>query len=85
MLTDLIDPAEQVMFLLTGGEFHLGIIRSKFNFLAFKINLLANTHSLTLLSSMVNLFFKWSIEDELTSKQVSAANKRGTLLTLLGR
>ena len=73
------------MLMLTGGEFNLGLIISKFDFLAFKVNLLANIHSLTLLSSIVNLLSKWSIEDELTSKQVSSANKRGTLLTLLER
>ena len=78
-MTDLIDPAGHVMLLLTGGEFNLGLIISKFDFLAFKVNLLANIHSLTLLSSIVNLLSKWSIEDELTSKQASSANKRGTL------
>ena len=73
------------MFILTGGEFNLGLIISKFDFLAFKVNLLANIHSLTLLSSIVNLLPKWSIEEELTSNQVASANKRSTLLTLLGR
>ena len=73
------------MFMLTVGEFNLGLIISKFDFLEFKVNLLANTQSLTSRRLIVNLLFKWSIEDELTSKQVSSANKRGTLLTLLGR
>ena len=50
--------------MLTGGEFNLGLIIRKFDFLRFKVNLLANIHSLTLLSSIVNLLFKWSIEDE---------------------
>ena len=71
--------------MLIGGEFNLGLIISKFHFLAFKVNLLVNNCSSTLLSSIVNLLSKWSIEDDLTSKQVSSANKRGALLTLLGR
>ena len=73
------------MFMIIGREFNLGLITSKFNFLTFKINVLANICLLTLLSSIVNLLSKWSIEHELTSKQVSSANKLGTLLTLLGR
>ena len=73
------------MLMLTGGELNSGLFISKFDFLAFKVILLANIHSLTLLSSIVNLLSKWSIEDELTSKQVSSANKRGAPLTLLGR
>ena len=35
-LTDLIDPAGQVMFMLTGEEFSLGLIISKFDFLHLK-------------------------------------------------
>ena len=49
-----------------------------------KLVLMANIHSLTLLSLIVNLLSKWSIEDELTCKQVSFANKRGTRLILQG-
>ena len=71
------------MFILTGGEFSLRLIISKFDFLAFQVNLLANFHSITLRSLIDNQLSKWSIEDELTSKQVSSANKRGTVLTLL--
>ena len=51
------------MFRLTVGEFNLGLIISKFDFLEFKVNLLANTQSLTSRRLIVNLLSKWSIED----------------------
>ena len=45
------------MFMLTGGEFNLGLIISEFDFLAFNVNLLANIHSLTLLNNLKFLPF----------------------------
>ena len=73
------------MFMLTGGEFILGLIISKFDFLALKSNLLANIYSLILLSSIIDLLSKWSIEDDLTSKQVSSAQQARHTITLIGR
>ena len=36
-----MDPAGQIKFILAGGEFSLGLITSRFDFLAFKVSLLA--------------------------------------------
>ena len=52
------------MFMLTEGEFNLELIKTNFDFLAVKVSLLASIHSLTLLSSIVNLLSKWSIEND---------------------
>ena len=85
LLTELMDPAEQIKFITVGGEFNMGLITSRFQFLAFNVSLLAIIQSLTLFISIFNLLSNRSKEDELTSKQVSSANKRGTLPTLLRR
>ena len=62
----------------------MGLITSRFDFLAFNVSLLVVIQSLTLFISIFNLLSKCSKEDKLTSKQVSSASKRGTLSTLLG-
>ena len=78
-------PAGQIKFISAGGEFSLGLITSRFDFLACIVSLLAIIQWLTLLISLFDLHSKLLKEDGLTSKQVSSANKRGTLSTLLKR
>ena len=57
-MTDLMDPAGQIKFILARGEFNLSLITNRLDFLAFKISLLANIQSLTLFSSISNLHSK---------------------------
>ena len=58
-LTELMDPAEQIKFITVRGEFDLELSTSRFDFLAFNVNLLAVIQSLTLFISTFtsNLLF----------------------------
>ena len=47
-----MDPAEQIKFITVGGEFNLGLITNRFDFLAFNVNLLAIIQLLTLFISI---------------------------------
>ena len=57
-MTDLMDPAGQIKFILVKGEFDLRLITNRLDFLEFKISLLANIQSLALFSSISNLHSK---------------------------
>ena len=50
-----MDRAEHIKFIAVGGEFNLGLITNRFDFLAFNVSLLAIIQSLTLFISIFNL------------------------------